>query len=461
MLALLIEIRPFYLCSVYRQIRKRDRIYLMKNSNIVSYKTSEVFQALLIMAKKQLTYLHIHCTVTDREIDLARYDNGLRNEILKNKAASRHVPETQPGDAIVFEDSFLVRYCLLGLPETSSHSVFLIGPFSSGQITRQDILNLCGTYQLSARKCQLAEAYYEQLPVLSETEYLTALLSALRDSFFPDRSDSPVTYLLADNFDKFTDPTVISASAFEAEFQSDTADTIARRYKSENALLDFIREGNVKGLTAALESHTGTILSDRNALKVRNSDPIRNFKNYMIIENSLCRKAAEEGHVHPYYINRVSSAFAKRIEIMQSIHELQSLKSEMARRYAMLVANYDRASLPEPVQRALVYIDEDLTADLSVKALARRINVHPNYLSSLFSRCLGTPLSAYVQKRRITHAVQLLNTTQMPISLIASYVGIDDANFFTKVFKKHIGLTPSQYRHMMWKSPKSKRSPDS
>ena len=61
-------------------------------------------------------------------------------------------------------------------------------------------------------------------------------------------------------------------------------------------------------------------------------------------------------------------------------------------------------------------------------------SVNASYLSSLFRREMDMTLTDYVNGRRIDTALKLLNTTDIPIQDIAYYVGIEDVNYFTRIF---------------------------
>ena len=98
------------------------------------------------------------------------------------------------------------------------------------------------------------------------------------------------------------------------------------------------------------------------------------------------------------------------------------------------------------IQKVLVRIDSDLTADLSLKTQAELLNVNASYLSTLFKKETGATLTDYVNKKRVEHALFLLNSSSMQIQTIAQYCGIPDVNYFTKIFKKYVGKTPKEYR---------------
>ena len=67
-------------------------------------------------------------------------------------------------------------------------------------------------------------------------------------------------------------------------------------------------------------------------------------------------------------------------------------------------------------------------------------------LSTLFKKEMGMRLTDYVNKKRIEHAVFLLNSTSMQIQNIAQYCGIPDVNYFTRILKKYMEKTPTEYR---------------
>ena len=97
----------------------------------------------------------------------------------------------------------------------------------------------------------------------------------------------------------------------------------------------------------------------------------------------------------------------------------------------------------------ITLITADLASDLNLKTIAKTLNVNPSYLSSLFKKEVGVTLTEYVTSKRIEHAVFLLNSTSMQISTIALYCGITDVQYFSKIFKKQIGKSPSEYRKMI------------
>lgn len=76
--------------------------------------------------------------------------------------------------------------------------------------------------------------------------------------------------------------------------------------------------------------------------------------------------------------------------------------------------------------------------------VARHVHLHPNYLSSLFQRELGMPVSGYLQKRKLEEAESLLEWGKFSISEIAEMLGYSSTSHFIRAFKKKHGVTPKK-----------------
>lgn len=78
--------------------------------------------------------------------------------------------------------------------------------------------------------------------------------------------------------------------------------------------------------------------------------------------------------------------------------------------------------------------------------VADRFYLSPNYLSKLFAKSEGKPLSAYIQEERMLYAKRLLKTSENSVSAVAELSGYPSFAHFSKMFKKYTGMTPMEYR---------------
>ena len=213
-----------------------------------------------------------------------------------------------------------------------------------------------------------------------------------------------------------------------------------KRYEYESQLLQAVSKGQIHKAEQMLSSFSTL------AFESRSNDDLRNYKNYSIIMNTLLRKAAQDGGVHPIHLDKISSDFAKKIEQMTSINMIKEVMGQMLNSYCRLVRKHSIKQYSPLVQRAIIKIENDLTADLSLKELARINNVSISYFSSLFKNETGQTLTDYVNKQRINQAKHLLKTTNLQVQTVAQLCGILDLHYFSKLFKRYVGKTPKQYR---------------
>lgn len=98
------------------------------------------------------------------------------------------------------------------------------------------------------------------------------------------------------------------------------------------------------------------------------------------------------------------------------------------------------------------YIDLHYAEDLSIEQLVRQFYISPYHLSHMFKQKTGYTLKQYILRRRIGEAQIRLVQTQDSVQTISEAVGFEDASYFSRIFSKYIGLTPSEYRKYRIKS---------
>ena len=133
------------------------------------------------------------------------------------------------------------------------------------------------------------------------------------------------------------------------------------------------------------------------------------LKNFLIILNTLLRKGAEQGKVHPFHIDTVSSDFALKIEATQSVEECGELLKYMVKKYCRLVNKHSQKNYSLLIQKVITQIESDIASDLSLNNLAKIFKVNPSYLSSLFKKETGITLTDYVNKKRVERAKDKTN----------------------------------------------------
>lgn len=108
---------------------------------------------------------------------------------------------------------------------------------------------------------------------------------------------------------------------------------------------------------------------------------------------------------------------------------------------------YNDANISPMVRRARQYIEKHFTEPaIALEVVAQTLQVSPVYLSRMIKQELGMSFVSLVTNMRIKKAIQLLNSTDLPIVEIAEQVGYDTQHYFSTTFKKAMGVSPINYR---------------
>ena len=97
------------------------------------------------------------------------------------------------------------------------------------------------------------------------------------------------------------------------------------------------------------------------------------------------------------------------------------------------------------------YIRENYMYDLSVQDLADKMNYSEPYFCRLFKQSFGQNFTAYLTEYRVSMAKKMLEEPTVNIKDIGKSVGYEDSNYFTKVFRRITGQSPSEYRNTVFR----------
>lgn len=150
---------------------------------------------------------------------------------------------------------------------------------------------------------------------------------------------------------------------------------------------------------------------------------------------------------------------ADRAIVPQKILDMKNLRNlypdiedqkDMVHNYALqlaeLIAQQEVAAPSKMIIAALDYISEHFNENISLSDVAENINISKNYLCSIFKKEIGVTFVNYVTNLRIEKAKEYLTNTDMKMYEVSCAVGYNDYPYFSQFFKKHTGMTLSEYR---------------
>ena len=101
----------------------------------------------------------------------------------------------------------------------------------------------------------------------------------------------------------------------------------------------------------------------------------------------------------------------------------------------------------ERFNQIIEYINENYTQEIQPKTIAKILFIDKSYISRIFKSYSGKTIAEYVNTKRILVSVTLLKETKMTISQIALETGFADLNYFSRLFKKIVGVSPKAFRN--------------
>lgn len=158
---------------------------------------------------------------------------------------------------------------------------------------------------------------------------------------------------------------------------------------------------------------------------------------YMAHHHGYKLAASDSGGLDPFSAQQITGSLSRlrlwcnsvltRIELQGTPSALEPSRSRIVKQVQEMVA-------------------ESLGQDVSVKTIADRVFLHPVYLSKIYKTETGEGLGDYIIRIRMEKALYMLKHTNSKIYEITAALGYQNPQYFSKLFKKHYGMTPNEFR---------------
>jgi len=149
--------------------------------------------------------------------------------------------------------------------------------------------------------------------------------------------------------------------------------------------------------------------------------------------------------------------FLDRDDYLQSVlatENYEELKGWFLRKIAESARNVSTKADEKAnrvIAKARAFIDRNFNRDLTLEEVSREVHVSPYYFSKLFKEQTGDNFINYLTQRRVDTAKQLLADGRLNVKTICNEIGYNDPNYFSRLFKRFEGVTPTEYREQVLK----------
>lgn len=332
---------------------------------------------------------------------------------------------------------FHTQYYILCISKEQDEHL-MVGPFVENPITDNLVYPIINNLQLNLDYAAKLKLYYQSVPSI-DTSSVFEILFTINEYVTKNQLHPSVNTI---------DLSIIPKQDSSYDLFAENMNRISMykkleyRYAGEDKLLSYITHGDVILAQSQFEN-----LPLYSSEIIRTKDTVRNIKNLLLSTNTLFRKAAHVGGVHPIYIDELSSKWAMKIEQTLSLEALNNMPLQMIRSYCLLTKEHSLSQYSPIIKQALTFIDLNLSSNLTVKKVALEVNLSPDYLTRLFKKELGVTVITYINQKRIYRSLKLLKTTNLSIEEIGDLIGLSNTSYFYTLFKREIGISPKQYRN--------------
>lgn len=218
---------------------------------------------------------------------------------------------------------------------------------------------------------------------------------------------------------------------------------LERSMSVEQQLLNCVQHGSrdyIRFLQNANDA-VSVLLSDT-------GNSLRDGKNTMIIFASKCCSAAIEGGVSIYAAKQLEAEYIKKAEACTNMAGLIRLNRQMLEDFTEQVRRTQEHSLLSPVIReSCDFIRANITKEFTLSDVAGRAGYTEYYFTRKFYKETGSKVQDYIKEAKIEYAKIQLLTTSKGIQEISDSLNFSNRNYFSKVFREIVGVTPAAFRN--------------
>ncbi len=334
--------------------------------------------------------------------------------------------------ACYWMDLYGCSYYLLN--DIVKHRLILIGPFFHQAIDEQTMTKNIQHTNIPKSLIRPCLSILNQIPVSPNTTFLSTLINEFAHEIF---QDTPYQW---SEYQESQNPFEHHSYQVEAPHAEFGIEIIEKRYQYMQKLLFHVRNGNTeKAVSYLIQFQT---LSE----KPRLHNLLKDAHTWLITFHTSLRNQCEQCGIHPFYIDEISTKWFYTIETVTNPSRKNEIMKEMVIDYTNFISQHKQNQYSDLVQHAIIHIHQHMTQPISLSTIANTLNVSPAYLSNRFHSETNETITDFIHHTRIFATLDDLKNTNLSISIIGANIGYDDVNYYIRQFKKHMTITPAQYR---------------
>lgn len=220
-------------------------------------------------------------------------------------------------------------------------------------------------------------------------------------------------------------------------------ETMRAPYNPELEFYSAIKSGNLTKVRSLCEEP----LISKEGLGILSNNELQNIKYHFAITTALCARYCIEGGMDFATAYSLSDFYIQKADQCKTTIEVSNLHQVLCEDYTKRMRALRKQTIySKHVADCIDYIYDHLHTRITIIVLANHVKLNPTYLSRLFKKETGIPIRNYIQAKKIDTAKNMLIYSEHALSEIASILAFPSQSYFTEVFHKTTGLTPTEYR---------------
>lgn len=251
----------------------------------------------------------------------------------------------------------------------------------------------------------------------------------------------------------------LSKEWYRSEFVNHEMLESHRVIETELNFYDAIANGNIEFVREDIKTSNFTNPEGMGKLS---DNKLQNIRYHFVVTTAMITRYCVHSGMEQEKAYALSDFYIRKMDKLNTISEIAALHDTMCLDFCDKM-NILKSSqvLSKPIVLCIDYIYSHIHYRITIEELAEYLNLSENYLSKLFKKEMGLPLSNYIVELKIEKAKNLLQYSDYKIIEIANYLAFSSQSHFIQSFQKKTGMTPHKYRmkhfRTNWDSVESNR----
>ncbi len=379
--------------------------------------------------------------------------NEVRNFFFDSKDDALRTYESGNTMPILYPDRLCLTWAIQPyIANKQPDSFYVLGPFLTSSISEINFKRLLDDWHMSIASQHRMMEVQKEIPVIPYALFLQSVRMLYYTLY-----DKTLGNLTTVSFPTLSTNNSFAPTKKNSSIAHDIAITEHSSYAMECAMLRHVETGNIH-----YQEELGNIeLSADNYLVglMSPNDIVRQEKDEIIVFVALITRAAIRGGMDPdeayslsdYYIQQIESPDCTDANSIMDIHFLAY--DTFIRRVHEIQAK--EVTYAPFIHDCIALIHRNIYEKISLEDLAGALGYSTYYLSSQFKKQTGQSIGDYMTNLRIEKAKEMLAYSNISLTDLSAKLHFSTPSYFSSVFKKHTGLTPTEYVHSLSKPASS------